>query len=214
MIGTYVDAMFIASTAFLVQSASGRVVILAYRGTQPTGLISWLADADLARSKIALTVGGEPCDVHGGFYRNTRATRYKITEALLRAKQGLPITAPKGTTHPGPKTPALQPMEALYITGHSLGGAIAAIHTILLMTDDNQHAALGDVHKATYTFGQPMVGSPELAQGCDAIAALRDNVVRFVYRKDPVPHVPRETPVPSRTSAASTPSTGVPGRRA
>ena len=42
-----VDAMFIRSTAFLIQSADGRVVILCYRGTPPLDLISWLLDADV-----------------------------------------------------------------------------------------------------------------------------------------------------------------------
>src|SRR5688572_8609086 len=37
-----VDAMYIYSTAFLVQSRCGRVVILCYRGTEPTNLGSWL----------------------------------------------------------------------------------------------------------------------------------------------------------------------------
>ena len=42
-----VDAMFIRSTAFLIQSADGQVVILCYRGTPPLDLISWLLDADV-----------------------------------------------------------------------------------------------------------------------------------------------------------------------
>ena len=35
-----VDAMFIRSTAFLIQSSDGSVVILAYRGTEPTNLVT------------------------------------------------------------------------------------------------------------------------------------------------------------------------------
>src|SRR3979411_1034091 len=113
MIGEYVDAMFIMSTAFLVQSEDGRVVILAYRGTQPANVINWLTDADLYPTKVGFEIGGTgPYDVHGGFYRNVRATRYKVTEALLRAKQGIPVTAPPGETQA-----ELQPMEALYVTG-------------------------------------------------------------------------------------------------
>src|SRR5258707_8856825 len=47
MVTENVDAMFICSTAFLVQSQDGRVVILCYRGTQPTNLVNWLTDADV-----------------------------------------------------------------------------------------------------------------------------------------------------------------------
>ena len=42
-----VDAMFIFSTAYLVQSRCGRVVILCYRGTEPATLGNWLGDADV-----------------------------------------------------------------------------------------------------------------------------------------------------------------------
>lgn len=42
-----VDAMFILSTAHLVQSSDGSVVILAYRGTEPTNPVNWLTDADV-----------------------------------------------------------------------------------------------------------------------------------------------------------------------
>ena len=48
-----VDAMFIRSTAFLIQSSDGSVVILAYRGTEPTNLVNWLTDADVHPDKIA-----------------------------------------------------------------------------------------------------------------------------------------------------------------
>src|SRR5258707_1901409 len=48
-----VDAMFIRSTAHLIQSSDGSVVILAYRGTEATNLINWLTDADVHPDKIA-----------------------------------------------------------------------------------------------------------------------------------------------------------------
>ena len=186
MIGEYVDAMFIMSTAFLVQSEDGRVVILAYRGTQPANVISWLTDADLYPTKVGFQIGGAgPFDVHGGFYRNVRATRYKVTEALLRAKQGIPVTAPPGETQA-----ELKPMEALYVTGHSLGAAMAAIQSILLTTEPRQQENFGKAFRATYTFGQPMVGSPKLAAACNADPFLGTNVIRYIYQKDPVPHLP------------------------
>ena len=48
-----VDAMFIRSTAYLIQSSDGSVVILVYRGTEPTNLVNWLTDADVHPDKIA-----------------------------------------------------------------------------------------------------------------------------------------------------------------
>ena len=50
-----VDAMFIRSTAYLIQSSDGSVVILAYRGTEPTNLVNWLTDADVHPDKIAFS---------------------------------------------------------------------------------------------------------------------------------------------------------------
>src|SRR5215469_15996908 len=48
------DAMFIDSTAYLVQSDDGRAVILSYRGTSPVNFIDWLLDADLDPERISL----------------------------------------------------------------------------------------------------------------------------------------------------------------
>ncbi len=47
-----VDAMFIYSTAYLVQSRCGRAVILCYRGTEPTNLGNWLEDADVGSASM------------------------------------------------------------------------------------------------------------------------------------------------------------------
>ncbi len=41
------NAMLISSSAFLVQSACGRVALLAYRGTDPFNFATWAADADV-----------------------------------------------------------------------------------------------------------------------------------------------------------------------
>ena len=40
MISEYVDALFLTSTAFLIQSHDGQVAILCYRGTPPTSAIN------------------------------------------------------------------------------------------------------------------------------------------------------------------------------
>jgi len=182
------DAMFIVSTAFLVQSEDGRVVVLAYRGTQPLNFINWLTDADLSPTPVVLQQGKlvarepERLEVHGGFYRNVRATRYKVMETLTRAAAGAPITDGDGS--------ALQPMEALYITGHSLGAAMAAIATMLLKNTPEHDERFGAQLKATYSFAQPMVGNPALAAACDTDDFLRRRLFRFVYERDPVPHLP------------------------
>jgi hypothetical protein len=181
------DPQFIASTAHLVQSADGRVVVLIYRGTEPTNVINWLTDIDVSPEKVRLRgPDAEPLDVHAGFYRNVRATRFKIAEALKDAAEGKPMTPAQD----GHEQPALQPMEALYITGHSLGGAMAALMSILLREDIHYWNQVGHSLKALYTFGQPMVGSPDLARHYENDDVLGTRTFRYIYEGDPVPRLP------------------------
>jgi len=177
------DPMFVASTAHVIQSEDGRVVVVAFRGTEPVNLINWLTDIDTAQHKVRLHEDA-PIDVHPGFYRNVRAIRYKLREALLRALAGKPVDGDVDT----PTDRA--PMEALYLTGHSLGGAMAALLALLVRRDDQDEASFGGALAAVYTYGQPMVGSPALAATCDADPGLGGRLFRYVYEGDPIPGMP------------------------
>lgn len=177
------DTMFVAATAHVVQSEDGRVVVIAFRGTEPVNLINWLTDLDTAQQKVRLDEDA-PIDVHPGFYRNIRAIRYKLREALLLALAGKPVDGDADA----PTDRA--PMEALYLTGHSLGGAMAALLALLIRRDDQDEASFGGALKAVYTYGQPMVGSPALAAACDADPGLGGRLFRFVYEGDPIPGMP------------------------
>jgi hypothetical protein len=201
MIAMVDDAMFIVSTSFVVQSEDGRVVLVAYRGTEPVNLVNWLTDADLSPTPVRLERGnlpalageGAPLEIHGGFYRNVRATRYKVMQTLARAAAGIAVTAAADDD-----TPTVAPLEALYLTGHSLGAGMAAIAAMLLQNTPEHVRLLGERFRAAYTFAQPMVGNPALADACDAEPALADRVFRFVYEKDPVPHLPSREAGPYR----------------
>ena len=180
-----VDAMLIESTAYVVQSADGRVVVVAYRGTQPANVLNWLTDADLHPDRILFPFPGseDPFDIHAGFYRNVRATRYEVIRALLRARDGRSVLPDDDAAVP-------HPMERLYVAGHSLGGAMAALLGVMLAVETDYLELFGDAFAAVYTYGQPMVGSPAFAKACDDQAFLADRVIRYIYRRDPVPHVP------------------------
>jgi hypothetical protein len=54
LIGRYVDAMLIDTTAYVLQSGDGRVVIVCYRGTVPLSGLSWLNDLDLNPHRLPL----------------------------------------------------------------------------------------------------------------------------------------------------------------
>lgn len=183
MIHEFVDAMLITSTAFLIQSRDGRVAILCYRGTPITSFDTWLTDANIEPTKIDLPSpsGALVGYVHGGFYRNVRSTRFEVLNALKRAMAGESVLSGGGKLE--------SKLQALYITGHSLGAASAAT-LALMLTVEPSYKAIAKLLKAVYTYGGPMVASPELAEDCDTHRFLRERVIRYVYANDVVPQVP------------------------
>ncbi|MGW2517546.1 lipase family protein [Streptomyces sp. NPDC001617] len=183
-----VDAMYIASAAYLVQDRDRRVAILCYRGTQPEDIISILTDADVRPEMLSVELEGRRYEVHAGFYRNVRATRHLVVAALERALRGESLDPDEhGTRGDG--------LEALYITGHSLGAAMAAIMAITLVHEP-RYRHLAEKLKGVYTFGQPMVGGPDLARACEEIPGphetyvLRDRMFRYIFDRDVVPALP------------------------
>jgi hypothetical protein len=196
MVRQVVDAMFICSTAFVIQSADGRVVIVCYRGTEPVNLINWLTDIDvdpdLVRIDLTPQSGDETYPVHAGFYRNVRATRFAVYELLQRALEGRSIFPDDGVK--GDEKATIQPVQALYLTGHSLGGAMAALMTAMLANPD--YAELAAKLRATYTYGQPMIGTPAFANACTQATfggtsrPLDSALFRYVYADDVVPQLP------------------------
>jgi hypothetical protein len=85
-----------------------------------------------------------------------------------------------------PGTSVGHPLEALYITGHSLGGAMAALFALSL-AGVAEHRAIADRLRAVYTFGQPMAL-------IEPLPALADTVGRKLHRhitaRDIIPALP------------------------
>ncbi len=171
-----VDAMFIFSTAYVLQSRCGRLAVLCYRGTEPANLGNWLGDADVGSD--AMTFGGAQLAVHAGFYRNVRATRWPVLETLRSALRGESLL--------DPQTKLEHTLEALYITGHSLGGAMAVLFALGLAAEEDLGSLAGKL-RAVYTFGQP------LATGAPLPATAREieqKVFRHINGRDIVPCLP------------------------
>jgi hypothetical protein len=171
-----VDAMFVSSTAYIVQSRCGRVVILCYRGTETSNLSNWLGDIDVGSDSMPL--GEERLRVHSGFYRNVRATLWDVIRELNLAREGKSLADPKALVD--------HPLEALYVTGHSLGGAMA----VLLSLSLTEHLPIAKNLRAVYTFGQPLVAG-------EPLPASVHNFARKLYRHmmahDPIPTLPART---------------------
>jgi len=178
-----VDAMLIFSTAYLFQSECGRVVIVCFRGTEPRQLGNWLGDADVGREPTYLSLddGAQKVRVHAGFHRNVRATWWAVLEELKAAVQGRSLANLAAGVE--------RPLEALYLTGHSLGGAMAALFALMLC-GNSAHRSIADRLRAVYTFGQPMaIAGPQPA----AVERLGSKVFRHVVPRDPVAALPPAT---------------------
>lgn len=172
----FVDAMLVFSTAYLLQSRCGRVVILCYRGTEPANLGNWLGNADVGSASMA--AGGGRLRVPAGFHRNVRATRWAVLQDLGVALDGRSLFDPAARVE--------HPMEALYVTGHSLGGAMAVLFA-LSIGEDPECRAIADRLRAVYTFGQPLTTGAPLPAGA---RELGRRLHRHVLPGDPVPALP------------------------
>nr|WP_278003711.1 lipase family protein [Nodosilinea sp. TSF1-S3] len=73
------------------------------------------------------------------------------------------------------------PQTKLWVTGHSLGGALAAVATISLETQGFEVSGL-------YTFGQPRVADWKLVNYMNA--RMGNRIVRYVNNNDIVPIIP------------------------
>ena len=113
--------------AFLVLKDDRSYAVLAFRGTEK----SWRDVQTDILAKRAKTPKGK---VHVGFNSAFDSIRDEVVKALERVKE-IP----------------------LYITGHSLGGALATVATQVLEWDPR----FKDQVAACYTFGSPRVGNGE-----------------------------------------------------
>ncbi|PSN14401.1 hypothetical protein C7293_11900, partial [filamentous cyanobacterium CCT1] len=73
------------------------------------------------------------------------------------------------------------PDTKLWVTGHSLGGALAAVATIALETQGFEVSGL-------YTFGQPRVADWKLVNYMNS--RMGDRIIRYVNNNDIVPLIP------------------------
>lgn len=170
------DALLVVSTAFLILSESGSVGVLAFRGTDPASLIMLLADAQVMQRPFR---GGK---VHAGFHANVEALWDDISDAIEAAREGFFID------ESGTRVPLKSPMTTLYVTGHSLGGAMAVLAASRLFGDGYESWKPRSLIRGVYTFGQPMVGDDAFTTLCNEEFGKQS--FRHVYRDDVVPHLP------------------------
>lgn len=141
--------------------------VLSFRGTE--GIRDWILDFDLTSVTLPNCTG---CKLHEGFYMAWVALRGQALDALdkMGAKTG-----------PG-----------VYVTGHSLGAAMANVAAYDLAT-------LGyPLAHPLINFGQPRTGDPAYAAAYAALVTNRTaagvgdgtSSYRVVHAADPVPQLP------------------------
>jgi len=137
-------------------------IIVAFRGTQPNRPMDWFVDFRATRGHWDHNIG----EVHDGFYNALR----KVWGVTLANGEVLP----KRLVNRGNKT--------IWITGHSLGGALAELCAAQAMFVSKIPV------QGVYTFGQPRVGNNDFADAVNA--KLGSGIFRFVNDRDIVPRVP------------------------
>ena len=140
--------------AFLVVNTRHQFAVLAFRGTEVT------KKRDLATDAMVLKISSiaEKVRIHGGFQKAYDSVSGQIEKSLAEKLNGMP----------------------LYITGHSLGAALATVATISI----EQKKYFRDQIGACYTFGSPRVGTKSLDLD------FRSPIYRIVNTTDIVTMVP------------------------
>ena len=128
--------------------------VLAFRGTEVTKRQD--IKTDIKASKVSVLQG----HVHGGFIGAYKSVAEDIKKSLLELR-GVP----------------------LYITGHSLGAALATVATQHL-EHDHLYPRLREMIAACYTFGSPRVGNSHYDQ------EFRSPIYRIVNTTDIVTAIP------------------------
>jgi hypothetical protein len=168
------EPMLIVSSAFLARSQNGKVGILSFRGTEPTNAINWLTDTDV----ILRSLGDG--QVHRGFYTNVQAIWEEISDKLTTAME------PRSKGNGNGASADFAPMECLYITGHSLGAAMAVIAAAKIHSSGSPQ--LKRALRGIYTYGQPAVGDRSFSAQCSQWFGSR--LYRHVFAFDAVARLP------------------------
>ena len=146
-------------------ATSDNVALLAFRGTSNIG--QWIRDARL------LPTSHPWRPVHSGFSGGIQQMNTDLQ----------------------PFEEAARKVEHVWVTGHSLGGALA----VLAAT----HLKQQGMNPLVYTYGQPRVGLGAFAERYEA--EFPERLWRFINQNDIVPQAPRPDLSPLRCGEANRP---------
>ncbi|KAJ1254273.1 hypothetical protein BS78_K095800 [Paspalum vaginatum] len=176
------------------RATDASVVVVAFRGTETFNTRDWSTDVNLSWLGM-----GEMGHVHVGFLKALGLQEDDGADAARAFPKAAPANAVAGDKplayyalrekiraelkkHPNAK---------VVVTGHSLGGALAAIFPALLAFHGERDIL--DRLLAVVTYGQPRVGDQTFADFVRAGVPVEP--LRVVYRYDVVPRVPFDAPL-------------------
>ncbi len=158
---------------YAIAAGGAGFVVIAFRGTKDFN--NWMTDLKATPVSFPWIFdrGPDVGDIHAGFGHALRDAWDKIRDALDNLIP-TPDVAPGMTQQP-----------TLWLTGHSLGGALAVLAgAAFSMWSDAPIRSVNGI----YTFGQPRVGLYKFCGNYDHL--LNRRTFRFVNNQDLVPRVP------------------------
>lgn len=164
----YFDSRVQDTQAFMLKT--NNFMVLAFRGSQE--LKDWQTNFSTRLKKFNLGTTMEPLQedvvpprgqVHRGFQTAWESVEGNVIRQIQKWNEGQPTQLP------------------LFITGHSLGGALATVAAASLTKQNFTVQGL-------YTFGQPRAG--DLIFAAEMRVMLDGKIFRFVNNNDLVPHIP------------------------
>lgn len=170
-------SMLIVGTSQIIRTSDRKTAVVCFRGTEPTNLVNW--GTDLNARKVPYL--DKKIKVHQGFLANFRSV-WDGNEGILSYLRNPSKMTDDDSLY-------ADELENIFITGHSLGGAmafLAALHLSVLK--DLKNDTLWDKVRGVYTYGQPMVIDTFSSNECDRL--IGDRLFRHVFYNDIVPHVP------------------------
>lgn len=133
-------------------AANNEIIVISFRGT--TTINDWRTDLKI--KKVPFITGL----IHSGFKEALDNVWDDLKQSILNIRDKA---------------------QSIWITGHSLGGALATLAADRLTSDSIEV-------RGVYTFGQPRVGDKIFANNYDN--KMKDYTFRFVHDEDIVPKIP------------------------
>jgi triacylglycerol lipase len=135
-------------------AGNSEALVLAFRGTEPGELQDWMTDINVA------LVGGPGGRVHEGFFAALSSVWRDVWKYISQERKS----------------------RSLWVTGHSLGAALATIAVAKLRLEKDEPV------NGLYTFGQPRTSDRDFAKNFDG--DFGSQTFRYVNNNDIVPRVP------------------------